>query len=96
MYFPQEQLCGDEGVLSGALGDISKHFKDLRTFSALLLPRASPSKRCRTGIISTSQGNNMMINTYFSCFWTESSSRRHLVLFCSYENQTSGDSWLLL
>lgn len=73
----------------GLLGDVSKHFKDLRTSRALLLPRVSSSKRCRTGIISTSRGNNMIINTYFMCSWKESSSRWHLVPSCSFENHTS-------
>lgn len=64
----------------------------LHTSTALSLPRPSPSKRCWTGIISTSLGNNTIIDTYFSCFWAENSNSWHLVLFCSYENQTSGGS----
>ena len=96
MYFPRELLHGDGGVFLGALGAVSKHFKDLRTSSALSLPRASQWERCWTGIISSSEGNNMITDTFFSRFWAESCGGWHLVLFCIYENQTSGDSLLLL
>lgn len=97
MYFPWELLHGDGGVFLGALGALSKHFKGLRTSSALSLPRASQWERCQTGIISSSEENNMIMDTFFCRFWAESGgSGWHLVLFCIYENQTSGDSLLLL
>lgn len=68
MYFPRELLHGDGGVFLGALGALSKHFKDLRTSSALSLPRASQWERCWTGIISSSKENNMIMDTFFSRF----------------------------
>lgn len=87
-----DSWCG--GVFTGfagALGNISKGFKRPPS-TALSLPRPSPSKRCWTSVISSSEGNNMIIDTYFSCFWAENSNSWHLVLFCSYANQTSGGS----
>lgn len=58
---------------------------------ALLLPRASSSKTCRTGIISTSRGNNTIINTYF--MWKKKRSNRwHLDPSCSFDNHTSASA----
>lgn len=81
MYFPQEQLHGDEGVFSGALGDISKPFKPF--IHPVPCYYLEPLHERDAEL----EGNNMIIDTY---------QLFHLVLFCSYENQTSGDSLLLL